>query len=348
MKLYLAALAVAATQLAAPALAQTPASTKPAAQFSTCVKPEWPKESLRHEEQGTVQLAFLIGTDGSVRESRVERSTGHPLLDQAAQDSLARCKFKPGTENGQPVETWTRMQYVWKIDGPSQKQMEVDLAQARAGAERNEPEAAYKLGLIYLNGNGVPRDQDLARSWLEKAANQGSAGAQETLGLMASPRTGTAGDPALAAVWFRKAAEQGKANSQYFLAMLLHKQGNNDEAKMWLRKAAAQNHPTAQSALGSMLLASGQDDDLKEGIGFLQKAAAQQDRVAQVVLGQCYETGLGVSQDYAQAATLYQRAALAHNRMAELALARLYEQGLGVPQDKDKAQLLLQQTKAPQ
>jgi len=68
MKLYLTALAVAAAQLSAPALAQTSASTKPVAQFSTCVKPEWPKEALRHEEQGTVQLAFLIGTDGSVRE----------------------------------------------------------------------------------------------------------------------------------------------------------------------------------------------------------------------------------------------------------------------------------------
>jgi TonB family protein len=344
MKSSAAAIAFAVTQLAA---AQTPASTKAVAEFSSCAKPEWPKESLRHEEQGAVQLAFLIGTNGTVRDARVERSSGHPLLDQAAQEALARCKFKPAIENGQPTETWTKMQYVWRLEGPSQAQIDEKLAQARAGAEQNEAAGQYQLGLLYLSGQGVPQDLLTARSWLGKAARQNSAGAQETLGLLASPRGKDAGDPALAESWFRQAAEQGRANSQYFLAMMLHKQGNTDDAKAWLGKAASQNHPAAQSALGSMLLAGRQPADLPQAVALLNHAAAQQDRNAQLVLGECYENGRGVQQDYVQAATLYQRAAVANNRMAQRSLARLYEKGLGVPQDQAKAQQLLQQANAP-
>jgi len=66
MTKYLAAL-LAAFPLLTTALAQTPVATDATAEFSTCVRPEWPKESLRKEQQGTVQLAFLIGADGNVQ-----------------------------------------------------------------------------------------------------------------------------------------------------------------------------------------------------------------------------------------------------------------------------------------
>ena len=338
MTKYLAAI-LAAFSLAAPALA----ANRAVAEFNSCAKPVWPKESLRNGEQGMVQLAFLIGVDGSVRDTRIERSSGHPLLDQAAQDGLALCKFKPATENSQPVERWTRMQYVWTLEGQTPQQMLVALGAAREAAERGEASAQYKLGMIYLNGLGVKPDRDEASKWLQTAAAQGSAEAQEALGVINAPRPNYAGDIALAISWLRPAAEQGRPFSQYFLAMLLRKQGKPDEALPWLHKAVAQNNPAAQAMLGGLLLESGRAEDQAEAIDLLNKAAQQNERSAQAALGECYEKGLGVNQDYAQAASFYQRAATGNNLRALVSLARLYDNGQGVPKDAAKAQQLRDQ-----
>lgn len=93
-----------------------PGKAKGRAEYYVCAKPEWPKEALRNEYQGTVQLGFLIGTDGKVRDSRIEKSSGHTILDVTAMDALSRCQFKPSSENGQPVEHWFSMQYRWMLN----------------------------------------------------------------------------------------------------------------------------------------------------------------------------------------------------------------------------------------
>ncbi|RZT09448.1 TonB family C-terminal domain-containing protein [Duganella sp. CF402] len=93
-----------------------PGKEKARAEYYVCAKPEWPKEALRNEYQGTVQLGFLIGTDGKVRDSRIEKSSGHAILDVTAQDALSRCQFKPPTKDGQPVESWFSMQYRWQLN----------------------------------------------------------------------------------------------------------------------------------------------------------------------------------------------------------------------------------------
>jgi protein TonB len=83
---------------------------------SACSKPDYPKSSLRNGDTGTVMLALLIGTDGKVADSRVERSSGFRDLDRAAQAGLSLCKFKPGTVDGVAQQSWTRMQYVWSLN----------------------------------------------------------------------------------------------------------------------------------------------------------------------------------------------------------------------------------------
>jgi protein TonB len=80
----------------------------------TC-KAEYPKASLMNEEEGAVSLAFLVSADGNVVESKVEKTSGHKNLDKAAVKSLSACKFKPGTKDGAPAQTWTKVDYVWKL-----------------------------------------------------------------------------------------------------------------------------------------------------------------------------------------------------------------------------------------
>jgi protein TonB len=78
-------------------------------------KAEYPKASLMNEEQGDVTMAFLVGTDGNVVESKVEKSSGFKNLDKAALKALSACKFKPGTKDGSIAQTWTKVDYSWKL-----------------------------------------------------------------------------------------------------------------------------------------------------------------------------------------------------------------------------------------
>jgi protein TonB len=101
---------------AAPAKATGPSRTDAVADFNSCAKPEYPKSSQRNEETGTSTISFLIGTDGSVKDSKVTKSSGFRDLDKAALVALGKCRFKPATENGQPIEAWKPVQYVWTLD----------------------------------------------------------------------------------------------------------------------------------------------------------------------------------------------------------------------------------------
>jgi protein TonB len=83
---------------------------------SSCEKPEYPSASKRLEEEGTVQLKFLVGADGKVIESAVEKSSGFRRLDEAARAGLSKCQFKPGTVDGKPQQTWASMKYTWRLE----------------------------------------------------------------------------------------------------------------------------------------------------------------------------------------------------------------------------------------
>jgi protein TonB len=78
-------------------------------------KAEYPKASLMNEEQGAVSLSFLVAADGSVVESKIDKSSGFKGLDKAAVKGLSVCKFKPGTKDGAPAQTWAKVDYVWKL-----------------------------------------------------------------------------------------------------------------------------------------------------------------------------------------------------------------------------------------
>jgi protein TonB len=105
----IAAFLLSATSAAAMA-AEVPASLD----AKNC-KAEYPKASLINEEQGDVKMAFLVGADGNVVDSKLEKSSGFKNLDKAALKALSACKFKPGTKDGAVAQTWTKVDYSWKL-----------------------------------------------------------------------------------------------------------------------------------------------------------------------------------------------------------------------------------------
>ncbi len=92
------------------------AAEVPASFDAAKCKAEYPKASLMNEEQGTVTMSFLVNADGTVADSKLEKTSGFKNLDKAAMKSLSACKFKPGTKDGAPAQTWTKVDYAWKLD----------------------------------------------------------------------------------------------------------------------------------------------------------------------------------------------------------------------------------------
>jgi protein TonB len=92
------------------------ADTAPVMDSKSCEPPKYPKAALMNEETGTVSMGFLVGADGKVVESKVEKSSGSKSLDKAALGALSQCKFKPGTKDGKPDQLWAKVDFVWKLE----------------------------------------------------------------------------------------------------------------------------------------------------------------------------------------------------------------------------------------
>jgi D-alanyl-D-alanine endopeptidase (penicillin-binding protein 7) len=90
-------------------------ATKAVVQFASCAKPAYPQQALADRQTGTVNLGFLVGADGKVRDARVEHSSGNVMLDDAARLAIAKCSFTPALENGVAIQRWAPVQYAWVL-----------------------------------------------------------------------------------------------------------------------------------------------------------------------------------------------------------------------------------------
>ena len=87
-------------------------------------------------------------------------------------------------------------------------------------ADQGDPRAQFSFGLLYENGDGVPRDYAKARQWYEKAAAQGDAKAQLYLGLQSSFGQGVPMDLVEAYMWYSLAAGNGNPHAPGYRADL--------------------------------------------------------------------------------------------------------------------------------
>ena len=107
-------------------------------------------------------------------------------------------------------------------------------------AEKGDADAQFNLGQAYRLGRGVPINLAAAKTWFERAANQGHVDAQTTLGL------------------------------------LLFQNGEQADGIRWLKKAAEHDEPRAQLVYGTALLnGDGVTQDPVLGYAYVRRAAAQ-------------------------------------------------------------------------
>jgi uncharacterized protein len=137
-------------------------------------------------------------------------------------------------------------------------------------AEQGQPVAQWKLGRMYADGDGVPRDDLRAFNYFSQIANSHPdeapgtpqarfvANAFVALGhyyLTGIPNSKITADRTRARDMFGYAATYfGDADAQYELGRLyLGAPGDSHQAARWLRLAATKGHCRAEVALGEML-----------------------------------------------------------------------------------------------
>jgi uncharacterized protein len=99
-----------------------------------------------------------------------------------------------------------------------------DYAQAmqwyQKAAAKDNSEAEYQIGTLYLVGSGVPRDNAEALHWFQKAGAQGNLAAERLLGVFYETGQGTPKDVVEAIKWYQKVAAQGDAQAKQKVAEL--------------------------------------------------------------------------------------------------------------------------------
>lgn len=105
----------ATTEVAPPADPGT-GSLRTAVLNDGCSVPDYPTRAARNGEEGTVTLALLVGANGKVSDSRIQKSSGSRDLDKAAISALSMCSFKPAMAGGAAEAGWAQIAYVWKLE----------------------------------------------------------------------------------------------------------------------------------------------------------------------------------------------------------------------------------------
>lgn len=113
-------------------------------------------------------------------------------------------------------------------------------------AKKGNAEAQFYLGVMYANGEGMPKDAAKAVEWYRQAAEQGDASAQRLLGVMYSTGLGVPQNNKLALMWINIATEnnadgKGQEGSAKLREMVVKQMTDNQisEAQELAKKCIA-------------------------------------------------------------------------------------------------------------
>jgi TPR repeat protein len=212
------------------------------------------------------------------------------------------------------------------------------ITELKSKAEDGDVQAQLAIAKAYHLGEGVPKDDEQAVHWWEKAAEHGDASAQINLAGAYQVGAGAPKNYAAALRWYTKAAAQGNAGGQAALAALYHLgQGvpkDDAEAVRWWKKAAEQGNVEAEGNLGTAYgLGVGVPKDEVESVRWHTKAADNGNAASQLSLGMFYMSGNGVPKNEAEGVKWLRKSAEQGNADAEFWLGAAYYAGTGIAKD---------------
>lgn len=224
------------------------------------------------------------------------------------------------------TEEHTAIEQLQKMDAPQ-------FARMVRSAEGGDVPAQALLGVAYLNGLHVPRDDKSALQWFSKAAKKGNSVAQNNLALFNFYGREVPQSYPEALKWFREASAGGHAMAQYNLALMYHHgygtAVNLGEAAKWYEIAARQGLPDAQNAIAYMYEhGDGVVRDTEQAVKWYMKASDQNYAPAQFNLGMMY---MQQNEAHGQALAMFQKAATRGHKGAIRQLVALYLHGHCMP-----------------
>jgi protein TonB len=87
--------------------------------FMTNIDPVYPPDLHNRRIQGSLQVAIIVGTDGSPKAVRIHVSSGFAAFDEAGLEAARRSRYSPALRDGVPVEHEIIKPYLFSI-GKSQ------------------------------------------------------------------------------------------------------------------------------------------------------------------------------------------------------------------------------------
>ena len=213
----------------------------------------------------------------------------------------------------------------------------------RYAAEAGYIHAQYSLGGRYRRGIDVPKNYDLAFTWLSKATEQGHADAQFYLGAMYRKGRAVEQDLRKADELTEAAAFRGCAEAQHEMGKK-YEQGkgvkkNPETAFKWYLDSANKGYFMSIYRIGEMYRDGiGIEHSSPKAIEWLTKSAEMGYRIAWFTIGQMYEHGYDdLTQNYETAVYYYQEAIKRRYYVASFHIAEMYERGIYFDKDIKKA-----------
>lgn len=210
----------------------------------------------------------------------------------------------------------------------------------RASKDRHRADRLYKAAIEAIRADAesytashevtapsaAPPVDDAARAAsYERGCNGDDMQSCANLGTMYKWGWGVNKDPSKALAFFQKACAGG--NSDGCRNATDYRTPAPDEQAQKAQTQLAPPPPPQNAAIASP----------PQKLSTPKEQTAADSSETQFDIGEMYETGKGVPQDYAQAAIWYRKAAEQGNPSAELNLGFLYANGQGVPQDTAEA-----------
>lgn len=195
----------------------------------------------------------------------------------------------------------------------------------REAADGGLAAAMHRLGRLYDQGHGVPRDLAAAAEWYRRAADLDHAAAMAALGTMHEYGEGVAKDQAEALRLYRLAADRGDPHGLTSLGYLFAEgKGVTRDARAARRlyaTAAELGHARAMYNLALLCIRGlGGPKDLAEAVRLLKSATDKGHAGAMRELAFLYDEGRGVGRNADLAAELLLKAYKAGHKEAALDL----------------------------
>ncbi len=84
-------------------------------QILQSAQPKYPEEARKKGLVGTAFVEVLVDESGKVTNSKIKKSSGYKLLDEAATEAAMNFKFLPGKKGGKTVKTQMVIPFKFKL-----------------------------------------------------------------------------------------------------------------------------------------------------------------------------------------------------------------------------------------